>query len=131
MIDCIYTDGTPASQVLLHFKQGERTWKAMTDGNGNVIFLCLSGLLSRLMTCGKKRNNVSWKGFNVLDHAAGFQLVLEAEDKPMLSSVPWFPPKQGTPPPVTPVGVETTEAEARFRITGKTVHVINHLNERC
>ena len=32
MIDCIYTDGTPASQVLLHFKQGERTWKAMTDG---------------------------------------------------------------------------------------------------
>ena len=38
MIDCIYTDGTPASQVLLHFKQGERTWKAMTDGNGKCNF---------------------------------------------------------------------------------------------
>ncbi|MEI3419857.1 MAG: hypothetical protein V8R91_01665 [Butyricimonas faecihominis] len=75
------------------------------DGEWNVIFLCLSGLLSRLMTCGKKGKQRFLKGFNVLDHAK-YQLVLEAEEEPCHLRFPSVPPKQGTPPPVPPLGVK-------------------------
>ncbi len=38
------------------------------------------------------------------------------------------PPKQGTPPPVPPLGVKQP-AEAPLPHNRKTVHVMNHLNE--
>ena len=127
MIDCIYTDGTPASQVLLHFKQGERTWKAMTDGNGKCNFSLPVGTSFEAYDVREEGKQRFLKGFNVLDHAK-YQLVLEAEDKPMPPPVPPVPPKQGTPPPVPPLGVKQP-AEAPLPHNRKTVHVMNHLNE--
>ena len=98
----------------------------MTDGNGKCNFSLPVGTSFEAYDVREEAKQRFLKGFNVLDHAK-YQLVLEAEDKPMPPPVPPVPPKQGTPPPVPPLGVKQP-AEAPLPHNRKTVHVMNHLN---